>query len=277
MKKLLTKLTLCTILLISSLSAQEYIFPSLSNNQTAIGALNQDFSLSAIAGNTTLKQHSVDQKGWLYGVKGNLNIYLNSCIYLGTEIGYQYGDLKGHSEIEEVTIVLDEVFVEDSVKSKYKDYWLEGRIGAKLGTNAAFLTPYFVVGYENETDNFISPSPLELKNSLSYGYLGCGGLSSFFVTPCFSIGLNAKLKWMFNSKVKVSGHADLEDKNFSCANCFHYTVELPLTFFSTPNSFFAVVPYYQYKNYDKHNLHLIGHEKATFSMWATLLTFGMAF
>lgn len=278
MKKLLTKLSLSFACLISSLSAQEYCFPSdVTASAAGVCALDEDCSLSAIVGHLHLNQSSVKQKGWLYGVRGNINSYLNEVFYLGAEVGYQYGNLKGDSDIEQVNIVLDEVFVENTVKSKYSDFWVEGRIGAKLGSLGGYLTPYFVLGYEKEHNNFVSPSPLELKTSLGYGYLGCGAISQWFLMPNLSVGLNAKLKWMFNSQHKTSGHVDLEDKSFSCANCFHYTVEVPFTFYSAPNAIFALVPFYQYKNYDKHKFKLADTEKSTFSMWGTLLTFGITF
>lgn len=253
----------------SSLSAQEYYFPN--DLQTSTPVLNQAGTINALFGKAELKQHSCKEKGWLYGVRGNYDIIVPSTLYLGAEAGYKFGTLKGDTSNTACLIRGDEI-LGNELKSKYSDLWGELRAGFTFGAvGYSLITPFIVGGYEKETNNFVSPSPLELKHSFSYGYVGAGAISSFALSSNLSFGCNFKLKWMFASTLKTSGEPDLYDKSISSAGSFHAFVELPFSFIYCPQFIASIAPCYEYKNYDKHSYDWSGKEKASFHMWGLLL------
>lgn len=271
MKKLLKLGLICGLLGLSNLSAQDYVFPGdLSDSAPAVRAVSNELSISGIFGKAKMKQGTCKKDGWLYGVRGNYDLYFNNLFYVGAESGYKWGDLSGKACPENPEL-------EGKVKSQYSDFWVEGRIGGKLSGPVAYLTPYFVVGYEKEHDDYIAPSPIELDYKLNYGYLGCGALSAYYLNPCMTLGLNFKMKWMFNAKHKVGGSPYIEDKGISCAGCYSYNIELPFTYFLTPCMKFAVIPFYEFKNYDKHKFELEGKEKNSLRMYGALIQLGYNF
>lgn len=268
----------------------DYVFPAYVGAESDVVVITpsrfvNQLQIAPIAGKAEIKQGTVKQDGWLYGIRGNYNIVSVNALYLGGEIGYKFGDLKGKVKVDEPIFlvrdpVTDEIIIKDKTKAKYSDLWMEVRTGftfGGMGMPGGYLTPYFVVGYEKEKNDYVSPSPLELKHTLSYGYLGCGVISDFALSPVMSVGLNAKFKWMFKAKTKTGGEEWLEDKNISNANHFHWTIEVPVTYLIAENMSVSIAPFYEFKNYDLHKFEWLGKEKAKFHMWGGLFHLGYWF
>jgi hypothetical protein len=273
----------------------DYVFPTYGESYSTaayLGGLDKPnrFSISPLFGKAQMKQGTVKEKGWLYGVKGNYDLINPNCFYFGAEIGYKAGDLKGNGDATFTTVnIVDPatrvetptaILVEEKTKSKYSDLWGEIRVGftlANFGLSNSFISPYFVVGAEREKDYFVSPTTLEIKHKIEYGYLGCGAVSSFILSPCLSLGLNVKFKWMFNSHASTSGSPDIKEKGISPANHFHWYIEAPLTWAIAPNMSLGIAPFYEYKNYERHKHELLGKEKATFQMYGGLIQLAYAF
>lgn len=287
MKKLLTKLLIIGSLLVTSSIQADYCFPPyVGAEEIKVNPVNgftymNYLTISPLYGKATMKQGSVKNDGWLYGIHGNYDLINYNTFYFGAEIGYKFGDLKGKvSNIEELQINIDNLIVENKTKSKYSDLWSEFRAGFTFGGlnyTGGFVTPYLLVGYEQEKDNFVSPSPIEIKHKLTYGYFGGGLLSLLRVSNQMTIGANVKFKWMFNATQKTGGDPYIENKEISCANCFHWSLEIPVNYLVCQNMFVGLAPFYEYKNYDKHKFEWLGKEKATFHMWGGLLQLGYIF
>lgn len=287
-RNILSKCLIIGALTMCNSAFADYCFPSYVGAEAveviSLPAVN-NFTVSPLFGKATMKQGTVKQDGWLFGIRGNYDIISINTLYLGAEAGYKAGELKGKTEnLNAVVVAIDPLrdvaLVENKTKSKYSDLWGEIRVGFTFGGSGlpgGYLSPYFVVGYEKEKDDFVSPSLIELKHTLTYGYLGFGAISNFAVTPFMSVGLNAKFKWMFNAYTKTGGDPYLQDKGISCANCFHWSIEVPVTYLLSSNLSFSVAPFYEYKNYDKHKFEWIGKEKASFHMWGGLVQLGYWF
>lgn len=277
MKKILSTVLAAWLTLTSFEAQADYCFPTYNETvgaETFIPSKVNYFTLSGIFGKAQMKQGTVKQDGWLYGARGNFDIISPGTLYLGVESGYKYGNLTGKG------IPIPPSIIIPATKSQYSDFWGELRAGFTVGTTlntSAIISPYFVLGYEKETDDFVSPSPILLTHRLAYGYLGCGAVSSFYINPAMSIGLNGKLKWLFNAKSKIGGDPEITDKNISCAGCFHWFIEMPFTYWISPNLSLALAPSYEYKNYDKHKFGFTGSEKATFHMWGGTIQLGYAY
>lgn len=292
MKKRLISLVLATVLTQASLFA-EYCFPTYvgaEQVEVVTGLPVNYLSVSPVFGKAEMKQGTVKENGWLYGVRGNFDIISPNTLYLGAELGYKFGNLAGNGDATFTVVnVIDPatrietpmlVDVEQKTKSKYSDMWGEFRVGFTLGNliiPSGFVSPYFVVGYEKERDDFVSPSALELKHTLTYGYLGCGAVSKLLIMDQLSVGANVKFKWMFNSYAKTTGYADIQDKGISPGSYFHWELELPVTWAVAPNMTFGIAPFYQYKNYERHKLADAGKERTSFHMWGGLLQLGYAY
>jgi hypothetical protein len=265
-------LSLCAVLGLATQPSilAEYSFPTYESSTTTTMPFAGCSHLTGnfIFGKAELKQHTVKEDGWLYGAKGNFDFISPNSIYLGAEVGYKQGDLEGKTHDEALT-----------TESEYSDFWAEGRLGFTLGEfgYAGYFSPYFVAGYEKEKHEFTPPTPLQIKHILTYGYIGCGAISSFSLTDCLSTGLNIKFKWMFNTKCKVNAGPEIEHEGLSSAGSFHWSVEAPLKYMVSQNFFLAVAPFYEYKNYDKHKLACIGKEKSHFHMYGALVQLGAIF
>lgn len=293
MKKFLSKLLIIGACLMSTQAQADYCFPTYVGAEAVevqTGYPVNFITVSPLFGKAEMKQGTVKENGWLYGVRGNFDIISPNTLYLGAEFGYKFGTLKGNGDASftVVNIVDPEtrietpmlVDVEQKTKSKYSDMWGELRVGFTLGnlvTPSGFVSPYFVVGYEKERDDFVSPTTLELKHTLTYGYLGCGAVCELLVMDQLRVGANVKFKWMFNSYAKTTGMADLHDKGISPGSYFHWELELPVTWVVSPNMTFGLAPFYQYKNYERHKQSLAGKERASFHMWGGLIQLGYAY
>lgn len=280
MKKFLSKFLIIASLAMCSNVSADYCFPAYVGAESDVFVVSPrnflgNLTISPLYGKAEMKQGTVKSNGWLYGIRSNYDLIISNNVYVGAELGYKQGDLKGKTSIIDVNnMIIDP----SKTKSKYSDLWGEFRLGYTIGSlGIGYVSPYFLVGYEKEKDNFVSPSPMPLKHSITYGYFGCGVVSNFAVSSQMNIGVNAKFKWMFNAKTKLGNDEYVYDNDVSCGNCFHWQIELPVTYLIANNISVGIAPFYEYKNYDKHKFEWIGTEKAKFHMWGGLLNLGFWF
>lgn len=284
----LTKYLIIGALTMQMSAFADYVFPNYVGTEVTevigIPAVNK-ISIDPLMGKSQIKQGTVKQDGWLYGLRVSFDIVNPNNIYLGGEIGCKFGDLKGNLKAENplflaIDPINDEIIVKDKTKSKYSDLWAELRAGftfGGVGMSGGYLSPFLLVGYEKEKNDYVSPTPIELKYKLTYGYFGCGIVSDFYLSNMMSIGMNAKFKWMFKAKNKTSGDSYLEDKGISNANHFHWSIEIPVKYFINANTIVAIVPFYESKQYDLHKIIWMGKEKANFNMWGAFLSLGLVY
>lgn len=282
MKKILTSLFLLAMLCCDIVQA-DYCFPVYAgeglDQQVVVYPVNF-LTLSPTYGYAYLKQDKCKEKGSIYGIIGNYDIIAPESLYLGVEVGYRFANLNGCiTHKDQLTaidqndnlFVLDQIILKKDSKSKYDDLFGDLKVGYTLGTPLGYAIPYLVFGGERENQEFIGD--LKVNHLLKYLYFGVGAKSNFVLSQGVSLGLNAKFKWMFNSNTKTIGDLQLKDKSISAANRFHWEVEAPISFILSPMMTFAIVPYYQYKNYDRGSIDWIGSKHASFSAWGGKLDF----
>lgn len=291
-KKFLRKCLIIGALAMCTQLHSDYVFPNYgydNSYQMTYGASIQTLSNNSITVNplfgfAKLKQGKLKNDGWLYGIRGNYDFIPANNIYLGLEIGYKAGDMRGklkdspYFSLNPDTQLLE---IDDKTKSQYSDFWAEGRIGFNFGclnAYSGYIAPYFVIGYEREQDDYISPSPLDLDYKLYYGYLGAGLISSMGLIENLRVGVNCKFKWLFNYSSKTGGEDYIKDKKISCGSCFHWSIEIPIDYYITPNIFIGIVPFYEYKNYKRHEYNLEENKKKVdFNMYGGIVQLGYSF
>jgi hypothetical protein len=162
------------------------------------------------------------QSGNAIGVRANYDHIKRYKIYWGGQAFYGSGILKGHA--------LDG----DKIRSRFTDRQIEGSLGYTFaGKEAPYFsfTPYVGYGYFWEKNKFLNPSPLLVTFTTRFPYMPFGFLSSAMINPCFKVGLNARFKYLWNPKCKISGDADFEDVDLQVGEHIQYRIELPVGYF----------------------------------------------
>ncbi len=187
-----------------------------------------------------MRDGGAKQLGWVYGVRAGYEHIKRCKFYWGGDALYGKGTLSGRSASE------------DELKSKFIDKSIEGRFGytfqRKTGYKFAF-TPFIGIGYAEECNNFISPSPLRVHFKLRFSYGVVGFLSKMSWSPCLDIGVNFKAKFLYDAKNCVSHDPDIDGLRMLVKNQTHYRVELPMTYRKSENFFLSLVPFYEFRHY----------------------------
>jgi hypothetical protein len=247
-------LLLCYLFL-GSLGAQECFQSSFALGNSGAFLSGNQLSISPEISTATYKAGEVKQKGYLYGIGGSYDLLVLNSPYLGFETYYMKGRLKG-----------------SGVESTYRDFLFEGKFGMTFGVPSAyFLTPYAGIGYENEKNDYTT-TPIE---KIDYYYISVGGLSSIYLSPQFTAGLNFKVKFPFTGDHKVK--KEETDVNLSVSKRLQYVLEVPLTYWASPALAISAVPYYEYKNYNNNSIEENWNTKATMSQWGLTLKANLAF
>lgn len=189
------------------------------------------------------KKGGSTQDGWLYGARGGFDYIKRYCFYIGSEVAWARGALRGK-------------YGEDGrLKSHLTDAMVEGRFGytfqRKHGRKAA-ITPYFSGGYFSERNNYVHPSPLTIHFHTYFPYVGTGFLSRIDLTPNLEFGINAKFKFPLDPQSQVSHDPEVDDHKLGIEERFQYRIELPLKYqFCRCNEIyiFSLSPFYEYRLY----------------------------
>lgn len=186
-----------------------------------------------------------NQDGFVYGGRAGYDRIKRCRIYWGVDGLYASGILDGHKH-------------ETKVKIDFTDANIEGRLGytfqGKTGWLPTFV-PYVGYGYYRETSKFKKPSPLQIKQTITFDYVAAGFLSQIYPHPLWVIGLNFKARFLFNSKCKISDDPDYEDVTQNIAHNVQYRVELPVTYRLQcwcDKLAVALVPFYECRHYGEH-------------------------
>lgn len=188
-----------------------------------------------------------EQSGNLVGIRFSYDHIKRYHIYFGVRGLYGGGTLHGHTGTD------------DKIRSHWRDAQIEGNLGYtfQLKEFPYFsLTPFGGYGYFRETNKFVSPSPRHLKFTTHFGYFSYGILSNIFVTPCLSIGLNARFRTPWEPRCKITDDPDPEINNLSLIveSRLQYRIELPII---TYQNFlcnwmqFGLTPFYEWREYGK--------------------------
>jgi hypothetical protein len=132
------------------------------------------------------------------------------------------------------------------------------------------FTPFAGYGYYKEVNHFNPPSPLEIKFTTSFRYLSFGFLSSAFVAPAVSIGLNARFKYPWHPCCKVSGDPSNDALKQIINEKIHWRLELPITYFGMAlcSGFeAALMPFYERQVYGARENYPFDFFKTTYSIY----------
>jgi hypothetical protein len=162
------------------------------------------------------------QSGNSAGVRATYDRIKRYHFYLGAQLFYGTGILRGHSGND------------NAIRSRLTEKQLEGNVGytfqMKCFPHVAF-TPFVGYGYFQEINKFSPPSPLPLKFTTQFRYFSFGFLSSIYVLPCATVGINVRFKRPWETRCKVTNDPDYNTIRQIVEDKLHYRIELPLTYF----------------------------------------------
>lgn len=199
------------------------------------------------------------QRGQIYGVRIGYDRIKRCRLYWGADALYGQGRINGRSGTN------------DKLTSTFTDEQVEGRFGytlqSKKGARPSF-TPFIGFGYQQEINDFRSPSPLKLKFRTYYYYFLTGFLTSIDISPHLSVGTNFKVRFMQEPKCRVSD-PDLDDITQQIKERVCYRVEVPISYrfcSFTDHLELDLVPFYELRHYG-------GLENFPFDFFETKLRF----
>jgi hypothetical protein len=183
------------------------------------------------------------QSGNLAAIRTSYERIKRYHYYLGAQLLYGTGILRGHTGGG------------DKIRSRLKEELIEGNIGYTFQTKCfphASITPFVGYGYFRDTNKFSPPSNLQIKFTTQFRYISFGCLSSIYVLPCLTIGVNARLKWPLQTRCKVTDDPDFDTIRQIVEDKLQYRIELPVTYFGSclwQHFEFALVPFYEERLY----------------------------
>lgn len=204
------------------------------------------------------REGGTKQHGNLGGIRVSYDHIKPYRLYWGGQAFYGAGTLNGHTGSG------------SDIRSRWTDEMVEGYLGFTLQAKEApyfTFTPFGGYGYFRETNKFVSPSPLHLKFTTSFGYFAYGFLSNVMVTPCLSVGLNARFKTPWGPRCEVTGDPEFEDIKQYVGEELQYRLELPIVYqgkFVCGLLEFGLMPFYETREYG-------GRENFPFDFFKTTL------
>lgn len=188
------------------------------------------------------KEGGAKQDGPLYGVRIGYDRVQRYKMYWGIDALWAKGTLCGHVG-------------EEKLKSEFTDINAESRIGFTfqcLNWRCASFTPFTGLGFFWEINNYKKPSPLLINFTNDFSYCPFGFLSQIFITPNWTIGLNAKGRYVLEGKQKVTNDPKYGKLTQQFQERLQYRIELPITYFfcwKTSSLAVRIVPFYDYREY----------------------------
>lgn len=205
------------------------------------------------------------QRGNSAGVRAIYNNIKRYHIYLGAQLFYGTGILRGHAGNE------------DKIRSRYTEKQIEGNLGytfqAKCFPHVSF-TPFAGYGYFRDVNNFSPPSPLPVKFTTQFRYISFGFLSSVYALPCMTIGINARFKWPWQTRCKVTDDPDFNTIRQIVNDQLHYRIELPIIYFGCflrDHFEFSVIPFFEKRIYGARENFPFDFFKTTFTLYGANL------
>jgi len=273
MIKKLSKSLIIAALLLCSQATAEYYFPEFSSSQntdmlvTENKTINSQISIRPSFSKIELKKKTLKEKANLFSVSLNYDLIVINNIYVSAQLSYKFSKNKGKTNSLDANNVFIkqktyELYIFNRTKSKYSDFSFETKLGYTFSLEKnGYVIPYLVLGYENEENNYISPSPMIYKSVIDYEYLGFGMISKVNVNSKIFVSLNTKIIFMFNAKTKIDNTSYILDKYVKNYNYMHYEIELPISYAISNKFLVSIAPIYSFKQYKTHKYSKLGTEK----------------
>lgn len=188
------------------------------------------------------KKGGVEQTGVQYGVRGGYERVKRYKFYYALDGFYSWGLLEGKSG-------------ERHVKSQFTNANVETRFGYtfQMKNFPCFsFTPYIGVGYIWEINRFVHPSPMTVHFENNYSYIPVGFLSSISMTDQFNVGINFKVRYIWQGKQKVTHDPDYSDMWQCYQEHLQYRAELPINYFFCYCNYdlaARLTPFFEYRHY----------------------------
>lgn len=183
------------------------------------------------------------QNGNSAGIRVNYDRIKRYHYYLGAQLFYGTGILRGHTAGG------------DKIRSRLTEKMIEGNAGytfqAKCFPHVAF-TPFVGYGYFRDVNKFSPPTNLQVSFTTQFRYVSFGFLSSVYVIPCMTIGVNGRFKWPWQSRCKVTNDPDFDTIRQIVEDKLQYRIEVPFTYFGCflrDNFELSFTPFYELRLY----------------------------
>ncbi|MCX6995151.1 MAG: hypothetical protein NTY13_04960 [Chlamydiae bacterium] len=201
------------------------------------------------------------QSGVLYGGQIAWNRLKKWGLYMGMDTYVASGIIKGYN------------FKKKALKSTLLDWQLEGRIGF----NFPYITLFSGYGYLGENINFIEPSPTTFHYRDSIKYIPIGFLSLFNINTQYSVGLNAKAKWMTEGRSRISNDPRNAPLNLLMGNEWQYRVDLPFNYNFLKTLEVSFSPFYEFRHYGNYENYPYVFVDTKYQIWGSQLNISYFF
>ena len=189
------------------------------------------------------RQGGADQEGWLGGIRACLERDEVNALYWGLEGGWAEGRLKGiDSQGQDLNINMT-------------DLGIEARLGitlaARLRLNMS-ITPFVGIGYYQGVMRFVPPSRLTIRLCDYYKFATVGIMTKVWCDERLSVGLNIKVRQMYNGKERSSRDPDYPDETVLMKDELSWCFEMPISsqycYEGWPINL-GVTPFYEERHY----------------------------
>lgn len=207
------------------------------------------------------KHGGTKQHGNAIGVRLTYDYIKRYNIYCGAQLFYGSGILNGHSGGG------------SKLRSRLTDLQAEASIGYTFQTKCfplATLTPYLGGGYFKEINDFTDPSPIPAKFNTHYPYAAFGFLSSVYVVPWATVGLNARFRAPWEVRCKVTDDPDFENVTQQVSNELQFRIEVPFAYvgyFFLEGLEMSLVPFYERRLYGARENYPFNFSKTCFNIY----------
>lgn len=207
------------------------------------------------------REGGTNQKGWLYGARIGYDYIKRYAIYFGCEAAYATGKLHGKSATS-------------TLRSNLTDAHVEGRVGYTLQQKAGWqtsFTPFIGLGYFEEINKFVHPTPIHVHFETRFCYYDLGFLSKISPLPCLDIGINFKAKLMINAENRVTHDPQFDDSKMMIKHEIQYRVDLPFTYKWDKRILFCLSPFYEYRHYGRQENFPFDFLETTFQIYGVTI------
>ncbi len=201
------------------------------------------------------------QSGVLYGGQIAYNRLKKWGLYVGLDGYGASGILNGHN-IKGKTL-----------RSTLTDWQVEGRIGFTF----PYVTLFSGYGYLEEQINFLEPSPTTFHYRDTIEYIVMGFLSRFNIRSHFSMGLNAKAKWMTEGKSHISNDPRGGPVTLLMNNEWQYRIDLPFNYAFEKYFEASFSPFYEFRHYGAHESYPYVFVDTEYQIWGTQINIAYCF
>lgn len=213
-----------------------------------------------------------EQSGLLYGFRGAIERDEPNALYWGVEGAYVHGVQNGYGSLRRTKVRADAM-----------DSEVEGRFGYSFVGNFCVnfaITPFIGVGYSRTRNNYKPPTPISVHYTDYYAFGAAGFLSQFWCEGPYSVGLNVKVRQMYEGRSLIENHPLDSDAVVQVEDKPQWIFELPLSWYTVACDRWVDVcltPFYQYRHIGFRESYPVPFPETRLDCFGARLTFGTYF